>query len=113
MNFKMIFTALLLSISMMAGAQLRTISEAYEVRMADVRLPSSETGTISFKKCKECDFVIRRVSRNTEYEFNGEKMSLEKFRQAVNGVDRSLDIPVQVVHHLERDEITKLFVVVH
>lgn len=112
MNVRMIVTALLLGLPIMAGAQLKTITEAYEVSMADVRLPSSETGTISFRKCGECDFEIRRVNSETIYEFNGETMSLEKFRRAVNGVDRALNIPVQVVHHLERDEITKLFVVV-
>lgn len=113
MNIKMIITAVLLSLALAAGAQSKPITEAYEVGMDDVRLPSSETGMIAFRKCSECKFESLRVTEETVYEFNGERMSLKDFRLAVNGVDRALDIPVQVVHHLERNEITKLFVVVH
>lgn len=113
MKITTIVTALLLGLSITADAQLKTITEAYEVSMEDVRLPSSESGTIAFKRCRECALETRHVTPETVYEFNGEAMSLDKFRLAVSGVDRSRDIPVQVVHHLERDEITRLFVVVH
>jgi hypothetical protein len=113
MKLKLMATAFMLCLSLTAIAQLKTIAESYEISMADVRLPTSETGTIAFKRCKECDFETRHVNKETVYEFDGERMSLEKFRRAIDGVERSRNIPVQVVHHLQRDEITKVFVVVH
>jgi hypothetical protein len=110
MKIKMIVAALLLCISVPALAQFTTIAEAYEVRISDVRLPQNELGTIAFKKCSECDYETRRTSRATVWEFNGERMSLEKFRRALATVDRSENIPVQVLHHLESNQVTKVWI---
>jgi hypothetical protein len=110
MKIKMIFAALLLSLSLTAAAQFKTIAEAYEVSIGDVRLPQNEVGTIAFKKCSECDYETRRISRETVWEFNGERMSLEKFRRALATVDRSENIPVQVLHHLESNQVTKVWI---
>ncbi|MDJ0812389.1 MAG: hypothetical protein QNJ23_01570 [Woeseiaceae bacterium] len=112
MKIKMIITALLLSLSLTAAAQFKTIAEAYEVRISDVRLPQSEVGTIGFKECDDCDYQTRRVSEGTVYEFNGQRMSLEKFRRALAGVDRSQNIPVQVLHHLESNQVTKVWILI-
>ena len=111
MRIKMVVTALLLGLSITAAAQLKDPGAAYEVKMTDVRLPTSEVGTIGFKRCGECDFETRRVSRNTVWEFNGERMSLEKFRRRVNEVDRSLNVPIQVLHHFDSNQVTKVWVV--
>jgi hypothetical protein len=110
MKIKMMITALLLSLSLTASAQFKTISEAYEVSLNDIRLPQSEAGTIAFKKCSECDYETRRISRTMIWEFNGERMSLEKFRRALATVDRSENIPVQVLHHLESNQVTKVWI---
>ena len=110
MKFKMIVTALLLSLSFTAAAQFKEISAAYEVRMADVRLPNSEVGTIAFKRCVDCDYETRRVDGNTVWEFNGEAMELEKFKRLYATVDRSQNIPVQVLHHLESNRVLKVWV---
>ncbi len=112
MKFKMIFTALLLSLSLTAAAQFKTIAEAYEVRLSDVRLPQNEAGTIAFKKCSDCDYEVRRVNAATIWEFNGQRMTLEKFRRALATVDRSENIPVQVLHHLESNQVTKVWILI-
>lgn len=111
MKIKMIFTALLLSLSITAAAQLKDPGAAYEVKMTDVRLPTSEVGTIGYKPCGECDFETRRVNRSTIWEFNGERMTLEKFRHRVSQVDRSLNVPVQVLHDFTSNQVTKVWVV--
>ena len=110
MKIKMIITALLLCLAVPAAAQFKTISEAYEVRISDVRSPQNDVGTIAFKKCVECDYETKRVNRATVWEFNGERMSLEKFRRALATVDRSDNFPVQVLHHLESDQVTKVWI---
>lgn len=112
MKLKIVSAAMLLSLSLAATAQLMTISEAYEVSASDLRLPASEIGTITFRKCPECDFVSVRVLETTIYEFNGEQLSLEKFRRSVANLDSSKNIPVQVLHHLESDEVRKVWVLV-
>ena len=112
MKIKMIVTALLLSVSLTAAAQFKTIAEAYEVSLNDLRLPQSEVGTIAFKKCSDCDYETRRISRETVWEFNGERLSLEKFRRALATVDRSDNIPVQVLHHLESNQVTKVWILI-
>lgn len=112
MNFKVISAAFFLGLSFTAVAQLKTISEAYEVRASDLRLPTSEIGTIAFRKCAECDYESLRVLETTVYEFNGEQMSLERFRRSVANLDSSKNIPVQVLHHLESDQVKKVWVLV-
>ena len=110
MKIRLIVVALMLCLAAPAFSQFRTIAEAYEVGISDVRLPQNEGGTIAFKKCGDCDYETRRVSRDVVWEFNGEGMSLEKFRRAFATVDRSRDIPVQVLHHLESNEVTKVWI---
>jgi hypothetical protein len=65
MKIKMIVTALLLSLSITAAAQFKTIAEAYEVAPSDVRLPQNEAGTIAFKKCSDCSYTTKRVTAAT------------------------------------------------
>lgn len=112
MMSRIVFAAILIGLSLTAAAQLRTVSEAYEVRASDVRLPASEIGTISFKRCPDCDFESLRVLESTVYEFNGEQMSLEKFRRSVANLDSTKNIPIQVLHHLESNEVRKVWVLV-
>ena len=111
MKIKMIVTAFLLSLAITAAAQMKDPGAAYEVSMADIRLPTSEVGTIGFKRCGECNFETRRVSRATVWEFNGERMSLEKFRRRVSEVDRSLNVPIQVLHDFGSNQVTRVWVV--
>jgi len=112
MKIKMIVTALLLSLSMTAGAQFKQIAAAYEVSRDDVRLPQSEVGTIAYKTCGDCSYETKRVNKATIYEFNGESLSLEKFRRRFAAIDRSVESPVQVLHHLELDQVTKVWILV-
>jgi hypothetical protein len=111
MKIKMIVTALLLSLSLTAAAQMKDSGAAYEVKMTDVRLPTSEVGTIGFKPCGDCDYETRRVNRSTVWEFNGERMSLKDFRLRFNAVDRSINVPVQVLHNFDSNLVTRVWVV--
>ncbi len=62
MKIKMIVTALLLSLTITAVAQMQTVAEAYEVALSDVRLPQNEVGTIAFKTCVDCPYETKRVN---------------------------------------------------
>lgn len=110
MKHKMLITALFLALALPAAAQFRTIAEAYEIALSDVRLPQSEVGTIAYKKCSACPYQTKRVDASTVWEINGKAMPLEKFRRTVGNVAEPREATIQVLHHLEEDRITKVWI---
>ena len=112
MKIKMMITALLLTVAMSAAADFRTIQEAYEVALSDIRLPQSEAGTIAYKTCADGPYQTKRVDASTAWEVNGKSMTLEKFRVSVSRLDNPGDRTVNVLHHLERNRITKVWILI-
>ncbi|MDH3748357.1 MAG: hypothetical protein OER97_09130 [Gammaproteobacteria bacterium] len=112
MKFRLLMTALVLSLALPAAAQFTTVQLAHEVEMSTVRLPQSESGTIAFKACGECDYQTTRVSSETVWLVNNRPVTLVKFRQVVAGMtDRDKEY-VTVKQHLERDLITQVSIIV-
>lgn len=112
MKLKIVVTALVLSLALPAAAQFRTISEAYEVALSDIRLPQRSVGTIAYKKCAECTYETKRVNTSTVWEINGQSMAFEKFRSKTAAVDNRDRIAVTVLHHLETDRVKKVSVLI-
>ena len=110
MKFKVLIAALSLALALPAAAQFRTIAEAYEASLSELRLPQNEVGTIGFKPCDECSYLVKRVSADTEWVFDGRPVSLEKFRRIVSTVTDRKNTPVTVLHHLESDRVTRVSV---
>jgi len=111
MKLKLMIAAILLSMALPAASADRAIIEdAYEVALNQVRLPRNENGTIGFKKCSSCDFVTKRVSRNTQYQLNGKAISLREFREAVSAAASQSDQAATVFHHIKSDRVTKISV---
>ncbi len=108
MRIKIIIATALLAIALPAAAQFRTIQQAYEVELMNLRLPQSESGTLGFKTCEECAFVTKRLSEDTTWILNGKSMSLKNFRLGVARVSERSNQYVTVLHHLEKDRITKV-----
>ncbi|MBT8079590.1 MAG: hypothetical protein KJO31_13515 [Gammaproteobacteria bacterium] len=100
----------LLALSLPAAAELRTITEVYEVDMPDLRLPSIEGGTVSFKTCSECEFRTLRVRSGARFVLNGKDVTLKKFTMAVSNVANREDLIIDVFHHLESNTVTALMV---
>ena len=113
MKIKIIIATALLAIALPAAAQFRTVQQAYEVELVDLRLPQSESGTLGFRTCTDCAFVTKRISEDTRWVLNGKRMSLKKFRLGLARVQERQNRYVTVVHHLEKDRITQvLFTVI-
>jgi hypothetical protein len=110
MKFKVLIAALSLALALPVAAQFRTIAEAHEAWLSELRLPQSEAGTIGFKPCDDCAYLVKRVNSNTEWVFDGRSMSLEKFRRVVTTVADRKNTPVTVLHHLESDRVTRVSV---
>lgn len=106
MYFRTLTLVLALFAALPAVAQIKTVQLAHEVRLASVRLPASESGTLSFKACGECATTSARVTEDTRWLINEQPVSLREFRSAIEArADRNTDY-VTVRHHLEKDLIT-------
>jgi hypothetical protein len=110
MKFKVLIAALSLALALPAAAEFRTIAEAHEASLSELRLPQNETGTISFKPCDECAYVVKRINSNTEWVFDGKSMSLKNFRRNLRTISDRKNTPVTVLHHLESDRVTRVSV---
>lgn len=101
MMFRTLLAALLVSLCLPAGADFPVVSKAYELSLADVRLPATPSGTITFKECESCDYHTIRVTAETRYEVDARALTLEEFRKAIAQLGNPADVPVTVLHHLE------------
>ena len=110
MRHLLFVSAALLALSMPAAAEFRTIQQAYEVDLSNLRLPAAEAGTIAFKACDECATKTKRVGDFTRWVLNGQTLSFGEFLEGVNAIANPEDAYVTVVHHLEDDRITKVAV---
>lgn len=110
MNFKVLISALILSLTIPAIAESAVIEEAYEVALSDLRLPRNEGGTLAFKKCDECEFVTLRVNGGTQYRLNGKAIALDKFRLALSQINNQNEKAVTVLHNLNRNQVTAVSV---
>lgn len=105
MNIRTVVFALALGLSFPAAASFEIVSKAHEVSLADLRLPASTSGTLTFKPCKDCDYRTVRVTVQTQYETNRQRLALEDFRRQLGTVRNRQNVSVTVLHHLESDTI--------
>ena len=110
MKFKVLITAALLALALPAAAEFRTVQEAYEVALSDLRLPRAEGGTIAFKECGTCEYQRYRVGADTEYRINGKAIPLGKFRAAMSQVADPDNEAVTVLRHVDRNQVTAVSV---
>jgi len=110
MKTNILISVLLLALALPAAAEFRTVQRAYEVRLAEMRLPQNEVGTISYKACNNCEFQTTRVNAETSWILNGQSVSLVKFRESIAAVEDRDKKSVTVLHHLAKDRITKVTV---
>ena len=95
----------LLGLSISAVADFRTITEAYEVDLSDLRLPGSEYGTLTFKQCSDCETQTVSVTSNTRYLINDRDFALTEFKEGLKRVRNRKGSSVSVLHHLESNTI--------
>ncbi len=118
MRLKNIIAASFLTVALTATALTATaqgrhvIQEAYEVYLSDVRLPEVSTGTIRYKPCIRCDFQTTRVTAATRWQVNGEAVPFARFLQAIAALEDRDSEHLTIKHHLERDLITKVSILI-
>ena len=105
MKFKVLIAAIILGLALPVAADFKTIAEAHELTLRDLRLPQSESGTVSFKTCDECSYQVKRVGENARWLLNGKSLSLAKFRRGLLSIRDRDAASVTVLHHLEKDRV--------
>lgn len=95
----------MLGASISVAAEFRTITEAYEVDLIDLRLPGSEYGTLTFRQCADCDAQTLRVTGETQYLINNRAFSLAEFKEQLKRLRNRKAPNVAVLHHLESNTI--------
>ena len=105
MHSRKLLALVLLGLSFSVAADFRTITEAYEVDLGDLRLPGSEYGTLTFKQCSDCEAQTLRVTGKTRYVINDRDFSLAEFKEQLNFVKNQKYNSVAVLHHLESNTI--------
>jgi hypothetical protein len=104
--YRKLLILVLLGLSLSAAADLTTITAAYEVAVTDLRLPVSENGTLTFKRCPNCDAQTLRVTSKTRYVVNDRDTPLAEFKNQLRRVRNRKTEAATVMHHLESNTIT-------
>jgi hypothetical protein len=108
MKFKVLIAAIILGLALPVAADFKTIAEAHEVSLADLRVPQSESGTVSFKTCDECSYQVKRVGEDARWVLNGKSLPLAKFRRGLLSIRDRDAAAVTVLHHLEQDRVIRV-----
>ncbi len=108
MKTRYLLSVLLLALTLPAAAEFRTVAEAYEIELSNLRLPQNAGGTIAYRTCNACAYQTTRVSTDTVWILNGRAMSLVKFRAGIAEIKDRNNRYVTVLHHLEDDRVTRV-----
>lgn len=110
MKLKTLIIAVALILSAASAADIRTIQLAHEVALSDLQLPPSESGSIGFKPCADCEYRSRQITVETLWSINGRRMSLADFRKGIARVTKRDEVYVTVLEHLEKGRVTEVSV---
>ncbi len=110
MRIRKLLILILLGLSLSAVADFRTITEAYEVDLSNLRLPGTENGTLTFKQCPDCEAQTLRVTGKTRYLINDRDFALAEFKEQLKRVRNRKDHIVSVLHHFESNTIKAIHV---
>lgn len=110
MRFAVFLATVTVALSLPSMAQFRTIAEAYEVRLSDLRLPQSESGTVAYKTCDACAYESKLVSSDVQWILGGRSLPFDEFRYNLAAVTDPENTPTMILHHLESDRVTRVSV---
>ena len=110
MKFNAMIAALLIALSLPVAAEWERPQQSHEARLSELRLPQNEAGTVGFKPCEDCAYVVKRVDANTEWVLDGKKMTLSKFKRNLRRILDREETPVTVVENFELNRVTRVSV---
>ena len=82
MKFKVLIAAIIFALSLPVAAEWERPQQSHEARLSELRLPQNEAGTVGFKPCEDCAYVVKRVDANTEWVLDGQKLWITNGNEA-------------------------------
>lgn len=110
MKIQKLLALALLGLSFSAAADFTTLTAGYEVAIGDLRLPRSTGGTLTFRRCPDCERETVRVNSKTRYVLNDRDLELKEFREEIKDIRNNKYEGATVMHHLESNTITAVMV---
>lgn len=109
MHIRILIVLMILGLmSFPATADFTTVMEVYEVELVHLRLPATESGSLTFADCADCEALTIRVTPATVYTLNGEDVPLAEFRRAVVAVTNRKDTIVDVFHDFASNTVIRV-----
>ena len=84
MDYRRILSILALALCASANADIVTVIDAVETSAANVNVPTSTNGQLTFKPCAEvCDeeFISVRLTPETQFVVRGQRLNFADFRR--------------------------------
>ena len=66
---------------------LEAVETGVELALSELRLPTSETGNVSYTACATCRISVHRVTPETQYLVNGTALSFADFLRIAGEID--------------------------
>ena len=98
----------LMSMVFPADAAFQYVSRAYEIKAQNFIAPTTQNSGFVVKTCDDCDSLRLRNTSETRYAFNGQWMSLDRFRETLQRAPAE-QVTIGVLHHLESDTVLRIF----
>lgn len=115
MNFRKTVAILALAISGLVGneapADVITMVDAVETITANINVPTSTNGRLMFKACSDTcdeDFIAARLTPETLFWFNGQRMNFAEFRANFFNLRRGSDTYALVSYDTNTKTVTSL-----
>ena len=111
MDYRRIISILALALCMSATADIVTVIDAVETSAANVNVPTSLNGRLTFKPCAEaCDeeFIAVRLTPETQFVVRGQQVKFADFRRAFYKVPRSRIYYALVSYDTENRTVTSV-----
>lgn len=110
MKIKLLIAAAAVTLALPALADFRIVSNSYEVSLADVTVPPSQSSNLAFKECSDCDTRSIRLANDARFVLNGRTVRYDRFRSTVQQIRDRSKASVTVRHHLESNTVTAVSV---
>lgn len=105
----------LLSAPITSAFALRVLEEvenSFELTLAEVQLPTSATGAVSFRGCDGCRATTLRVTTSTKYLIDGTEVALAELQRIAEELrqssSRGEDVFTGVYFDLASSEVTRI-----
>ena len=82
MDFRKIAIMLSVCVALPAMAEIRTLTDARETRPSNMTVPTTSNSRVSFRTCEECELMTARLTPDTAFSVNGERLAFADFRKA-------------------------------